>query len=197
MRILNRLFTLTCFLLLPFAAQAATQASAIFAGGCFWCMEPPFDALEGVISTTSGYAGGSLDQPTYQEVSSGRTGHLEVLEVVYRPDQVRYEELLEVFWHNVDPLDAGGQFCDRGPQYATAIFTRTPAQREAAEASKAKIQAELDAPVVTPIRDAGSFFAAEEYHQDFYKRSPIRYKFYRQGCGRDARLNQLWSRSAG
>lgn len=168
------------------------MAVATFAGGCFWCMEPPFDELEGVVSTTSGYAGGEVVDPSYEEVSAGRTGHLEVVRVVYDPAVVSYESLLDVFWENVDPLDAGGQFCDRGEQYTTAIFVHGDEQRQAAEGSKQEVAARFEEPIATEVRPAEEFYAAEEYHQDFYDKNPIRYKTYRAGCGRDRRLAELW-----
>ena len=181
------------------AARAADSASegtatAIFAGGCFWCMEHPFDELDGVISTTSGYTGGHVANPTYHQVSSGTTGHAEAVQVVYDPAKVGYDKLLEVFWHNVDPLDAGGQFCDRGSQYRTGIFYTTEEQRRLAEASKKALEdsGRLPAPIVTEIVEAGPFYPAEDYHQDYYKTNPVRYKFYRFTCGRDQRLEEVW-----
>ena len=178
-------------------APGPGQRVAVFAGGCFWCMEKPFDTLPGVISTTSGYAGGAPDGPSYKEVSSGATTHIEAIHVLYDPAMVSYERLLEVFWHNIDPTQDDGQFCDRGRQYRTAIFTSDPAERAAAEASKAKVAARLGAPVVTELRPAAPFWIAEEYHQDFYTKDPGRYKSYRAGCGRDRRLEQLWGPDAG
>jgi peptide-methionine (S)-S-oxide reductase len=175
------------------------QAVAVFAGGCFWCMEGPFDGVAGVVSTTSGYAGGSKDAPTYEEVSAGWTGHAESVRVVYDPKKVTYEQLLEVFWHNVDPLTANAQFCDHGPQYRTAIFTQDEAQRAAAEASKKALDSShrFKQPIVTEITPAGKFWPAEDYHQDFYVKNPLRYRFYRAGCGRDPRLRELWGDQAG
>jgi len=172
---------------------AATE-KAIFAGGCFWCMEPPYDKLEGVISTTSGYTGGHLDNPSYQAVSSGRSGHVEVVEVLYDPEQVSYQELLEVFWVNVDPTNAVGQFCDSGSQYLSAIFYQNNAQRKAAEESLNKLAASqvLKQAIVTTIRPVGVFYTAEEYHQNYYQKNPIRYRYYRHGCRRDNRLEELW-----
>ncbi|MBZ2171230.1 peptide-methionine (S)-S-oxide reductase MsrA [Nitratidesulfovibrio sp. SRB-5] len=172
--------------------QAAATATAVFAGGCFWCMEKPFDQLDGVLETTSGYTGGNVDSPTYKQVSSGLTGHAEALRVTYDPARVTYETLLDVFWRNVDPLDAGGQFCDRGSQYRSAIFVADAAQREVAEASKKATEARLGKPVATGIEDASTFWPAEEYHQDYYRKNPIRYAYYRTGCGRDKRLEQVW-----
>jgi peptide-methionine (S)-S-oxide reductase len=172
----------------------AGQSVATFAGGCFWCMEPPFDKLDGVISTTSGYIGGSKRNPTYQEVSAGTTGHTEAVQVVFDPTKVSYEKLLEVFWVNVDPTDAGGQFCDRGSQYRTGIFVHDETQRKLAEASKAALAKSkpFGAPIVTEVVAAGEFWPAEAYHQDYYKKNPIRYKYYRASCGRDQRLQELW-----
>ncbi|PWB64147.1 MAG: peptide-methionine (S)-S-oxide reductase [Betaproteobacteria bacterium] len=179
-------------------AQAATE-KATFAGGCFWCMEPPYDAVPGVISTTSGYIGGRTANPTYEQVSSGSTGHAEAIQVVYDPAKVSYEKLLEVFWVNIDPTVRDRQFCDSGTQYRTGIFYHSEAQRKAAEASKAALEKTkpFKAPIVTPIEMAGTFHPAEDYHQDYYLKNPVRYKFYRNGCGRDARLRELWGDKAG
>ncbi|HYT47290.1 MAG TPA: peptide-methionine (S)-S-oxide reductase MsrA [Burkholderiales bacterium] len=170
------------------------QAVATFAGGCFWCMEPPYDALPGVISTTSGYMGGTKKNPTYEEVSSGSTGHAEAVQVAYDPKKVGYEKLLEVFWKNIDPTVRDQQFCDVGNQYRTAIFYHTEEQKRLAEASKAALMKTkpFKQEIVTPVVPAGEFWPAEAYHQDFYIKKPVRYKFYRTGCGRDARLKQLW-----
>jgi peptide-methionine (S)-S-oxide reductase len=179
------------------AAGAAALERATFAGGCFWCMEAPFDELEGVASTTSGYTGGRVEDPTYEQVSAGGTGHAEAVQVLYDPERVSYEELLRVFWRNVDPTDAGGQFCDRGNQYRTGIFYHSEEQKRQAEATKRELEGRFDRPVVTPIEAAGAFYPAEEYHQDFYDKSPIRYKVYRTGCGRDRRLEELWGEEAG
>jgi peptide-methionine (S)-S-oxide reductase len=180
------------------ATSEDAQALATFAGGCFWCMEPPYDELEGVLATTSGYIGGSTADPTYQEVSAGGTGHAEAVQVTYDPAKVSYQELLEVFWVNVDPLDAGGQFCDRGDQYRTGIFVHDDEQRRLAEASKQALvdSGRFEQPIVTEIVAAGSFYPAEDYHQDYYEKNPLRYNFYRWNCGRDARLEQLWGAEA-
>jgi peptide-methionine (S)-S-oxide reductase len=180
----------------PAAAQT-TLAKATFAGGCFWCMEPPFDKLEGVVSTTSGYTGGRKKNPTYQEVSAGGTGHTEAVQVVYDPNKISYEKLLEVFWRNVDPLDPKGQFCDKGNQYRTGIFYHDEKQRELAEASKRALEksGRLKSPIVTQIVPASEFYPAEAYHQDYYQKNPVRYKFYRLNCGRDQRLEKLWGAS--
>ena len=174
-------------------AQGKT-ATAVFAGGCFWCMEPPYDALSGVVASTSGYTGGQKANPTYQEVSAGDTGHIEVVQITYDPKQVSYEKLLEVFWRNVDPLDQGGQFCDRGSTYTTAIFVQNEEQKKLAEQSRAAIEKKLGKPVATAIRPAATFYAAEDYHQDYYKQNPLRYKYYRYSCGRDQRLEELWGK---
>jgi peptide-methionine (S)-S-oxide reductase len=181
------------------APTPQATARVIFAGGCFWCMEPPFDGIEGVISTVSGYSGGAKDKPTYEEVSSGSTGHAEVVEVTYDPAKVSFENLLFVFWRNVDPLDSGGQFCDRGSQYRTAIFVTTDEQLRLAQESKAALEASgrFERPIVTEIAKAGAFYPAEGYHQDYYRHNPIKYKIYRAGCGRDARLDELWGDEAG
>jgi peptide-methionine (S)-S-oxide reductase len=169
-------------------------AVATFAGGCFWCMEPPFDKVDGVLATTSGYIGGTKLNPDYEQVSSGGTGHAEAVQVVYDPKKVTYEKLLDVFWHNIDPTVKDRQFCDVGTQYRTAIFVHNVAQRAAAEASKAALgkSKPFKEAIVTPIVAATDFWPAEEYHQDYYIKNPLRYSYYRQGCGRDARLKQLW-----
>lgn len=178
-------------------APAEGRAVAIFAGGCFWCMEGPFEEIEGVDEVLSGYAGGPERGPSYREVSSGSTGHTEAVHVTFDPSVVTYERLLEVFWHNVDPLDGGGQFCDRGHHYRTAIFPVDDAQRAAAEASKAAIQEQLGRPVATELENTDEFWIAEAYHQDFYQTNPAHYTRYRRGCGRDARLQEVWGAGAG
>ena len=183
-----------------FAADAPKvppgHAVATFAGGCFWCMEPPYDKLPGVTATISGYMGGKTANPTYEQVSAGRTGHAEVVQVVYDPKKVSYEKLLEVFWVNIDPTVRDRQFCDSGTQYRTAIFYHDDAQRRAAEASKAALEKSkpFAEPIVTPIEMAGPFYPAEDYHQDFYTKNPVRYNLYRSGCRRDERLKQLWGK---
>jgi len=173
------------------------QAEAVFAGGCFWCMEKPFEKIPGVLDTISGYTGGKELHPTYEEVGYHRTSHYEAIRVVYDPSQVSYERLLEVFWHNVDPTQANGQFCDKGDQYRTAIFTSDPAEIALAEASRVQVGKELGQPIVTELLPAATFWVAEDYHQDFYKKNPVRYTSYRTGCGRDARLQALWGDKAG
>jgi len=182
------------------AAPVAVQAldTAVFAGGCFWCMEPPFDALPGVRSTTSGYTGGRVANPTYEQVSGGGTGHAEVVRVIYEPARVSYARLLDVFWHNVDPLTPNRQFCDAGDQYRSAIFAQDGAQRRAADSSLAALagSGRFRSKIVTQIADAAPFYAAEAYHQDYYTKNPIRYKFYRSRCGRDDRLAEVWGERA-
>jgi peptide-methionine (S)-S-oxide reductase len=175
-------------------APAPNTAVATFAGGCFWCMEPPFDKQAGVLETTSGYMGGRSRNPSYAEVSAGGSGHAEVVQVRYDPAKTTYEQLLAVFWRNVDPTVRDRQFCDVGNQYRTAIFVHDDAQRRAAEASKAALEKSkpFKDPIVTPIDAAGEFWPAETYHQDYYLKNPVRYAYYRSGCGRDQRLRQLW-----
>lgn len=182
--------------LVPIGAAAQSTETATFAGGCFWCMEKPFDDLDGVISTTSGYAGGDVANPTYEEVTSGRTGHAEVVQVEYEPDTVDYETLLYVYWRNVDPFDGGGQFCDRGQSYRPAIFYNTEEQRRLAQASKTKVEELLGRNVAVEIEPLQAFYAAEDYHQNYYKKNPLRYRFYRTSCGRDRRLKNVWGDQA-
>ena len=176
------------------AESTPASARAIFAGGCFWCMEQPFDTLPGVLSTTSGYTGGRERNPTYEQVSSGTTGHAESVEIEYDPTIISYAELLDVFWHNIDPLAVNRQFCDVGRQYRSAIFYVDDAQREAAEASLEALResGRFAEPIATEIKAASRFYPAEGYHQDYYQRNPIRYRYYRHGCRRDARLHELW-----
>jgi len=176
---------------------AAAEAVATFAGGCFWCMEPPYDELEGVESTVSGFMGGDVQDPSYEQVVRGGTGHAEVVQVTYDPDVVSYETLLEVYWRNVDPFDGGGQFCDRGPSYRAEIFWHTEAQREAALESRAALDERFEKDIVVDITEAGDFWPAEDYHQNYYEKNPVRYKFYRWNCGRDGRLQEVWGEEAG
>ena len=175
----------------------AVADTATFAGGCFWCMEPPFDKIDGVAATISGYAGGEVADPTYEQVASGQTGHAEVVQVIYDSTKVSYDQLLTTYWHNVDPLDNGGQFCDRGSSYRPVIFTHNANQRQRAEASKKDVAQRFDDPVVVPIQPLDAFYRAETYHQNYYKKNPDRYYSYRRGCGRDARLEELWGDMAG
>lgn len=181
----------------PAEAKASDQATATFAGGCFWCMEGPFDKLDGVVSTTVGYTGGEVENPSYEQVSAGGTGHAEAVQVTYDPKQISYSELLEVFWRNIDPLTADGQFCDKGNQYRSAIFYHDYKQKRLAESSKAALaqSGRFEQPIVTEIQPATAFYPAEDYHQDYYQKNPIRYKFYRFTCGRDNRLQELWGES--
>jgi peptide-methionine (S)-S-oxide reductase len=178
------------------STSSTETAKATFAGGCFWCMEPPFDKLDGVISTISGYAGGKKKNPTYEEVSAGNTGHAEVVQVTYDPKKITYEKLLEVFWRNVDPLTPNRQFCDVGSQYRTAIFYHDETQKRLAEESKKALSKRFKEPIVTEIVAASEFYPAEDYHQDYYTKNPLRYKYYRYNCGRDQRLEALWGPAA-
>ncbi len=177
-------------------AGAPSSELATFAGGCFWCMEHPYDELDGVVSTTSGYSGGSTQNPTYEEVSAGKTGHTEVVQIRYDPAKVSYDTLLEVFWRNIDPTTSDRQFCDKGSQYRPAIFYHNEEQRRLAEASKQKLAKEksFSEPIVTEITSLAEFYPAEDYHQDYYRKNPLRYNFYRYSCGRDERLEELWGK---
>lgn len=179
--------------------EGTERATATFAGGCFWCMEGPFDELDGVISTTSGYIGGHKKDPTYREVSAGATGHAEAVQVVYDPSKVTYQKLLDVFWVNIDPTVKDQQFCDHGSQYRSAIFYHNTEQKQLAEASKQQLEKNkpFEGMIYTEITEATEFYPAEDYHQDYYINNPIRYKFYRYSCGRDQRLHELWGDRAG
>jgi peptide-methionine (S)-S-oxide reductase len=181
------------------ALPPGEHATAIFAGGCFWCEETAFEGLPGVLSVVSGYTGGQTKNPTYEQVSAGVTGHAESVQVTYDPAKTSYEKLLDVFWRNVDPFQKNGQFCDHGTQYRSAIFYRDEAQKKAAEESRRELEEapKFKGKIVTEIVAASTFYPAEEYHQDFYKKSPARYYSYREGCGRDARLKQIWGEPAG
>lgn len=182
------------------ASQTSTNThleKAVFAGGCFWCEESAFEGKPGVISVVSGYAGGSKTNPTYEEVSSGGTGHAESVEVTFDPSKTSYTNLLTIFWHNVDPTDAGGQFCDRGNQYRSEIFYMNENQKKLAQESKMQVAKQLQKPIVTEIAPLKRFYPAEDYHQDFYKTNPVRYKTYVYGCGRERRLEQVWGAAAG
>jgi peptide-methionine (S)-S-oxide reductase len=179
----------------PNAHPDAKTAVATFAGGCFWCVEADFDKVDGVISTTSGYTGGKVANPSYQQVSAGSTGHTEAVEIVYDPAKVSYEKLLNHFWRNHDPLTKNAQFCDHGSQYRAGIFYHDEEQQRLAQASKQKAQARFRQPIQTEITPAGPFYKAEDYHQDYYVKNPIRYKFYRYNCGRDQRLEELWGKA--
>lgn len=179
-------------------AEAGDPQFAILAGGCFWCVESDFDKVPGVLSTTSGYTGGHLPDPTYSDVTSETSGHREVVKIEFDPDVISYGEVLDIFWRSVDPTDAGGQFCDRGESYTTAIFVENEEQRQTAETSKSDLQASgaLAEMVVTPIIDASIFYPAEEYHQDYHSKNPLRYNFYRYNCGRDSRVRAIWGDAA-
>lgn len=198
-KVLLLIFTTLAATLIYAADSPAPEklAKATFAGGCFWCMEPPFDKLVGVVSTTSGYTGGNKLNPTYREVSDGGTGHAEAVQIVYDPGKISYEKLLDVFWHNIDPTVKDQQFCDHGSQYRTAIFYQGDDQKKLAEAAKVALMKSkpFKADIVTEISAASTFYPAEDYHQDYYIKNPVKYKFYRFNCGRDARLRELWGES--
>ena len=183
--------------LLALSSAAAEEKIATFAGGCFWCMEPPYDVLPGVLSTTSGYTGGDSKNPTYKQVSAGVTGHAEVVRVVFDSSLVSYEDLLTVFWRNIDPTTKSAQFCDKGNQYRSAIFYHDEKQKTAAEQSKQALASSgiFNKPIVTEIASATEFYPAEEYHQDYYQKHPLKYKFYRHRCGRDQFLEKIWGKS--
>ncbi len=179
-------------------AAAENLEVATFAGGCFWCVESDFDTVPGVVGTLSGYTGGILIDPTYRQVTAGGTGHYEAVQISFDPQQVSYAELLKIFWRSVDPTDGGGQFCDRGESYRTAIFANSPEQKKLAEASRQRLEESgiLDRPIVTPIESAGPFYPAEDYHQDYYQKNPFRYRLYRGRCGRDSRVQAVWGEEA-
>ena len=176
------------------APAHAADAVATFAGGCFWCTESDFEKVPGVISAVSGYTGGRVPNPSYEDVSDGATGHIESVEVRFDPAKVSYEQLLKLYWHSIDPTVKDRQFCDVGSQYRTAIFTHDAAQRRLAETTKAEVAKQLGVTIHTELLEAGIFYPAEDYHQDYYKKNPIRYKFYRANCGRDARLEEVWGK---
>ena len=182
--------------LAPSAGHSQETKTAIFAGGCFWCVESDFDQIDGVVETISGYIGGTLENPGYKQVTAGGTGHYEAVKITYDPAKVSYEALLSAFWHSVDPTDAGGQFCDRGESYRTAIFATDEAQLAAAEATKAEVAKDLKTDIATAVLKAPTFYPAEGYHQDYYEKNPIRYKYYRYSCGRNARVKDLWGDKA-
>jgi peptide-methionine (S)-S-oxide reductase len=176
---------------------ASVADTATFAGGCFWCMEPPYDKIDGVAATISGFSGGTTVDPSYRQVASGMTDHTEVVQVIYDSTSVDYERLLRVYWHNVDPFDGTGQFCDRGSQYRPAIFVHDERQRRLAEATKAAVADRFSEPIAVEIQPLTAFYAAEEYHQNYYKKNPREYTRYREGCRRDARLREIWGEAAG
>jgi len=177
--------------------SAAVADTATFAGGCFWCMEPPYDKVDGVAKTISGFAGGEIEDPSYRQVAGGRTEHTETVQVIYDSTTVDYERLLRIYWHNIDPFDGTGQFCDRGSQYRPAIFVHDDRQRQQADETKAAVAAQFDQSIAVEIEPLSAFYAAKEYHQNFYQKNPGRYNTYRQGCGRDARLREIWGDAAG
>ncbi|PHV64127.1 peptide-methionine (S)-S-oxide reductase MsrA [Cyanobacterium aponinum] len=185
---------ISIFLILSPSANAETDKiqTATFAGGCFWCMEPPYDKVEGVISTTSGYTGGNVKNPTYKQVSQGQTGHAEAVQVKYDSSKVNYEVLLDIFWKNIDPTVKNRQFCDVGNQYRSGIFYHSEEQKQLALASREKVEKQLNGKIYTEITPVKDFYPAEEYHQDYYKKNPLLYKYYRFRCGRDQRLKELW-----
>ena len=176
--------------------SAPTTAKAYFAGGCFWCMEEAFEKFDGVTAVVSGYMGGTVADPTYEQVSDGRTGHAESIEVTYDPSKVTYQKLLDAFWHNIDPITPNAQFCDHGTQYRAVVFYSTDEEKRLAEESKSKIEQSkrLPAPIVTQLVQASTFYQAEDYHQDYYKKNPLRYKYYKYSCGRAQRLEALWGK---
>lgn len=198
MRFLLSLILIVCSASLP--ATAAEKKIAIFAGGCFWCMQPAFDKADGVISTVVGYTGGTKINPTYEDVSRGDTGHREAIAVRYDPEKISYEQLLNIFWHVIDPVDDSGQFCDKGQQYTSAIFYTDDGERQLAEESKMLLEADDERiqgkPITVAILKAGPFYPAETYHQSYYKKNPLRYRVYRSRCGRDQRLNDVWGDQA-
>ena len=178
-----------------YANESTIKATALFAGGCFWCIESDFEKLEGVVEAVSGYTGGSAETATYKQVGTHQTGHYEALQVTYHPDKISYSELVEYFWRHIDPTDAGGQFCDRGDSYRSALFYASETEHEIALASKQALEKEkpFEQPIVTPIKAANAFYNAEDYHQNYYKKNPLRYNYYRRSCGRDARIKKLWA----
>ena len=203
MNYVSRVLITIVLILIPFqhvlaASSVKTSEKATFAGGCFWCMEAPFDKLPGVVSVTPGYSGGQTRTPTYEQVSAGGTGHAESVQIVFDPSKTSYSKLLDIYWHNIDPTVTDRQFCDVGSQYRSAIFYHNEEQRRAALQSKAALEKSKPfmGPVVTEITAASEFYPAEEYHQHYYRKNPLRYKYYRSGCGRDRRLNVLWGSAA-
>ena len=196
---LKRILFFTIFTILAALGASAADgtAKATFAGGCFWCMEGPYDKIPGVESTVSGYAGGHVEDPTYEQVSSGGTGHAEVVQITYDPEMVDYATLLEVYWRNIDPFDGTGQFCDRGSSYRPAIFYHNEEQRRTARESRKAIAERFENDIEVEIEALDEFYPAEQYHQNYYEKNPLRYKFYRTTCGRDGRLKEIWDDEAG
>jgi len=196
MRSLTRIIATLTLALAPLMAAAEDIRTVVLAGGCFWCVEADFDKVEGVIGTVSGFSGGTSENPTYRQVVSGGTGHLEAVEITYDADVVTYTQLVHMFLRSIDPLDAGGQFCDRGEPYTTAIFAETDEERTSAQAALSEAQAALGQPLATTLRDRSAFYPAGNKHQNFYKKSPLRYGTYRKGCGRDRRVKDIWGDAA-
>lgn len=198
-RMRNVLLWVPLLLVLPFGKAIADEAtaSAVFGGGCFWCVEEAFDKVDGVVSTTSGFSGGHVENPSYQQVVNGNTGHVEVVKVEYDPDATDYSELLHVFWRNVDPFAENRQFCDAGESYRSVIYTASEEQRELAEASRDELAGRFDREIATEISDFEAFYPAEDYHQDYYRKNPVRYNFYKSACGREERLEEVWGDEAG
>ena len=194
----KRFFTLTLIALGLSLQVQAEEAVATFGGGCFWCMEPPYDKLDGVLSTTSGYMGGTISNPSYRDVTAGGSGHVEVVQVRFDPTKVSYEDLLYVYWRNVDPLTDNRQFCDAGESYRPVIFAHDEIQAEQARASRQELidSERFEQPIIVPIETAAAFWPAEDYHQDYYQKNPVRYRYYRFRCGRDGRLEDLWGDEA-
>jgi peptide-methionine (S)-S-oxide reductase len=188
------IYFIISFFMVGQAMAAENTKTAIFAGGCFWCMQGEFQSIEGVSKVVSGYTGGNTKNPTYEQISAGTTGHVEAIEIIYDASKVEYQKLLDIFWENIDPLDDKGQFCDKGSQYLAGIFYSDENQKQLAEASKAKIAEKFKQPIATIIKPAVQFYAAEDYHQDYHIKNRTHYKMYRMGCGRDLRLNELWNK---
>lgn len=197
MRIMLPCLALAFAALAPPVLAQSENAQATFAGGCFWCVEEAYDEIEGVLSTTSGYTGGEENDPSYEQVASGETGHAEAVRVVYDPDKVDYATLLEAFWHNIDPFAENRQFCDVGAQYRSAIFYHNERQKRLAESTKAELEQRFGREIATQIAPAERFWEAEEYHQNYYEKNPVRYRFYKAGCGRTDRLEEIWGEQAG
>jgi peptide-methionine (S)-S-oxide reductase len=199
MKILRASLLALALMIMTVGAWAQDTAKATFAGGCFWCMEEAYDEVDGVLETVSGFAGGDVPDPSYQEVVRGNTGHYEVVQITYDPSQVSYEELLDEFWYNIDPVDGGGQFCDRGSQYLSAIFYHNSEQRRLARESLRELERSdrVTREIATEIIELDEFYPAEEYHQNYYRKNPIRYNFYKTACGREARLQEIWGAQAG
>ena len=189
---MKKIWMLALMLLCADVSAAGKSATAVFAGGCFWCMESDFEKLPGVSSVVSGYSGGHTVNPTYEDSSSGTTGHAESVKVTYDPDLVSYDKLLDYYWHHIDPLTANAQFCDHGSQYRSVIFYGNESEKQAALDSKARLEKQLGKKFVTEIVPAAPFYLAEDYHQDYYKKNPLRYHYYRTACGRDARVKEVW-----